>query len=262
MDGGGDDQLPHIDGTVDPVRDMETVDLELQVKDLESVEKRMEKLEKAAKAGEKDARKGLEVLGALRGHLESFQSARTAAINPGDRQYVDDLFLLTAKPVMYVCNVDEASAGSGNVYVERVRDALKGQQTEILVIAAGLESDIAELEEAEDRQAFLEDAGLMEPGVNRLVRSAYSMLNLISFFTAGPKEVRAWSVRRGSTAPQAAGAIHSDMERGFIRAEVIKYKDYIELGSEAACRDAGKLAVEGKQYVVEDGDIIYIRFNV
>lgn len=257
-----DDQLPHIDGTVDPVRDMETVDLELQVKDLESVEKRMEKLEKAAKAGEKDARKGLEVLGALRGHLESFQSARTAAINPGDRQYVDDLFLLTAKPVMYVCNVDEASAGSGNVYVERVRDALKGQQTEILVIAAGLESDIAELEEAEDRQAFLEDAGLMEPGVNRLVRSAYSMLNLISFFTAGPKEVRAWSVRRGSTAPQAAGAIHSDMERGFIRAEVIKYKDYIELGSEAACRDAGKLAVEGKQYVVEDGDIIYIRFNV
>ena len=257
-----DDQLPHIDGTVDPVRDMETVDLELQVKDLESVEKRMEKLEKAAKAGEKDARKGLEVLGALRGHLESFQSARTAAINPGDRQYVDDLFLLTAKPVMYVCNVDEASAGSGNVYVERVRDALKGQQTEILVIAAGLESDIAELEEAEDRQAFLEDAGLMEPGVNRLVRSAYSMLNLISFFTAGPKEVRAWSVRRGSTAPQAAGAIHSDMERGFIRAEVIKYKDYIELGSEASCRDAGKLAVEGKQYVVEDGDIIYIRFNV
>jgi GTP-binding protein YchF len=257
-----DDQLPHIDGTIDPVRDMETVDLELQVKDLESVEKRMEKLEKAAKAGEKDARKGLEVLGALKEHLESFQSVRTVVINPGDRHYVDNLFLLTAKPLMYVCNVDESSAGSGNAYVERVRDALKGQRTEILVIAAGLESDIAELEEADDRQAFLEDAGLTEPGVNRLVRSAYSMLNLISFFTAGPKEVRAWSIRRGSTAPQAAGAIHSDMERGFIRAEVIKYRDYIELGTEAACRDAGKLAVEGKQYVVEDGDIIYIRFNV
>ncbi len=257
-----DDQLPHVDGTVDPVRDMETVDLELQVKDLESVEKRMEKLEKAAKAGEKDARKGLEVLGALREHLESFQSVRTAVIDAGDRKYVDDLFLLTAKPVMFVCNVDEAAAISGNAYVERVREALAGQGAEILVIAAGLESEIAELEDPDDRRAFLEDAGLEEPGVNRLVRSAYSMLNLISFFTAGPKEVRAWTTRRGSTAPQAAGAIHTDLERGFIRAEVIKFQDYLDLGSESACRDAGKMAVEGKQYIVQDGDVIFVRFNV
>ncbi|MCK4853017.1 MAG: redox-regulated ATPase YchF, partial [Bacteroidales bacterium] len=176
-----DDQLPHVDGTVDPVRDMETIDLELQVKDLESVEKRMEKLEKAAKAGDKDAKKGLEVLGIYKDHLESFQSVRTARVGPSDKKYIDDLFLLTAKPVMYVCNVDEDSAVSGNAYVDRVRDALSGQDAEILVIAAGLESDIAELEDTGDRQAFLQDAGLMEPGVNRLVRSAYSLLNLISF---------------------------------------------------------------------------------
>jgi GTP-binding protein YchF len=257
-----DDQLPHIDGTVDPVRDMETVDLELQVKDLESVEKRMEKLEKAAKVGDKDAKKGLEVLGIVKEHLESFQSVRTAGIDTGDKKYIHDLALLTAKPVMFVCNVDEAAAISGNAYVDRVREALVGQENEILVIAAGLESDIAELEDADDRQAFLKDAGLTEPGVNRLVRSAYSMLNLISFFTAGPKEVRAWTTRRGSTAPQAAGTIHSDIERGFIRAEVIKYQDYLDLGSESACRDAGKLAVEGKQYIVVDGDVIYVRFNV
>jgi GTP-binding protein YchF len=246
-----DDQLPHIEGTVDPVRDMEILDLELQVKDLESVEKRMEKLEKAARAGEKDANKGLEVLGTVKEHLESFQSVRTAGIDPGDKKYFDDLFLLTAKPVMFVCNVDEASALSGNAYVDRVREVLVGQ-----------ENEIAELEDPDDRQAFLQDAGLAEPGVNRLVRSAYSMLNLISFFTAGPKEVRAWTTRRGSTAPQAAGTIHSDMERGFIRAEVIKFQDYLDLGSESACRDVGKLAVEGKQYIVIDGDVIYVRFNV
>jgi GTP-binding protein YchF len=256
------DQLPHIDGTVDPVRDMETIDLELQVKDLESVEKRMEKLEKAAKGGEKEARKGLEVLGSIKDHLESFQSIRTASVNPADKKFIDDLFLLTAKPVMYVCNVDEASAVTGNDHVERVRNALARQDAEILVIAAGLESEIAELEDEEDRKAFLQDAGLSEPGVDRLVRSAYNMLNLISFFTTGPKEVRAWTIQRGSTAPQAAGTVHSDMERGFIRAEVIKFQDYIDLGSESACRDAGKLAVEGKQYIVEDGDVIFIRFNV
>jgi ribosome-binding ATPase YchF (GTP1/OBG family) len=232
-----DDQLPHIEGTVDPVRDMEILDLELQVKDLESVEKRMEKLEKAARAGEKDAKKGLEILGAVKEHLESFQSVRTADIDSGDKKYFYDLFLLTAKPVMFVCNVDEASALSGNAYVDRVREALVGQENEILVIAAGLESDIAELEDPD-------------------------MLNLISFFTAGPKEVRAWTTRRGSTAPQAAGTIHSDMERGFIRAEVIKFQDYLDLGSESACRDVGKLAVEGKQYIVIDGDVIYVRFNV
>ncbi len=257
-----DDRLPHIDGTVDPVRDMETIDLELQVKDLESVEKKMEKFEKLAKGGEKDAKQGLEVLQALKEHLESLESIRTAPVEDKDRKYLDDLFLLTAKPVLYVCNVDEASAATGNHYVEKVREALAGRDAVVLVIAAGLEADIAELEDPADREAFLNDAGLQEPGVNRLVRAAYSMLNLISFFTTSSKEVRAWTIRRNSTAPQAAGVVHSDMERGFIRAEVIKHKDYTELGSESACRDAGKLAVEGRNYVVQDGDVIFIRFNV
>jgi len=257
-----DDNLPHIDGTVDPVRDMETIDLELQVKDLESVEKKMEKLTKLAKIGDKDAKRGLEVLQVYRVHLESFQSVRTAAVEEKDKKYIEDLFLLSAKPVIYVCNVDEASALSGNPYVERVREALKEEEAEVLVIAAGLESDIAELEDAADRKEFLKDAGLVEPGVNRLVRSAYNMLNLISFFTAGPKEVCVWIIYCGYTAPQAAGAIHSDLERGFIRAEVIKHKDYLEHKTESACRDAGKLAVEGKNYIVEDGDVIFVRFNV
>ncbi len=257
-----DDELTHIEGTVDPVRDMETVDLELQVKDLESVEKKIEKLSKIAKAGDKDAGRGVEALQVFKEHLESMQPVRTAEVEEAERKYIEDLFLLTAKPVMYVCNVDEASAVSGNNYVKQVREALADSDPEILVIAAGLESEIAELEDEEDRQVFLQDAKLTEPGVNRLVRSAYSMLNLISFFTGGPKEVRAWTIRRGMQALQAAGTIHSDMERGFIRAEVIKYGDFIALGSENACRDAGKLAVEGKQYIVEDGDVIFVRFNV
>jgi GTP-binding protein YchF len=256
------DDLPHVDGTVDPVRDLETIDLELQVKDLESVEKKIEKLTKLAKIGDKDAKKGLEILEIYREHLESFQSIRTARVSDDDKRYIEDLFLLTAKPVMYVCNVEEDSAVNGNSYVKAVKKVLEGQDAEVVVIAAGLESDIAELEDASDRDDFLKDAGLEEPGVNRLVRTAYSMLNLISFFTAGPKEVRAWTVRKGSSAPQAAGAIHSDLERGFIRAEVIKHQDYIELGSEAACRDAGKLGVEGKNYIVQDGDVVFVRFNV
>jgi GTP-binding protein YchF len=257
-----DDRLPHIDGTVDPVRDMETVDLELQVKDLESVEKKIEKMAKLAKMGEKDAKRGLEVLQVYREHLESFQPVRTAPVEENARKYIDDLFLLTAKPVIYVCNVDDASAVTGNPFVERVRQALGGKEAEILVIAAELESEIAELEDAADREAFLKDAGLGEPGVNRLVRAAYGMLNLISFFTAGPKEVRAWTIRKDSTAPQAAGTIHSDLERGFIRAEVIRHSDYIRLGSESACRDAGRLAIEGKNYIVQDGDVLFIRFNL
>ena len=257
-----DDSLSHIEGTVDPVRDMETIDLELQVKDLESVERKMEKERKLAKIGDKDAKKELEVLSVIKEHLESFQSVRTAPVEESDLRHIEDLFLLTAKPVIYVCNVDEDSAVSGNAYVKKVKESLKDQDVEILVIAAGLESDIAELDDVSDREDFLKDAGLDEPGVNRLVQSAYSMLNLLSFFTAGPKEVRAWTIRKDSTALQAAGAIHSDMERGFIRAEVIKCQDYFDLGSEAACRDAGKLAVEGKQYFVKDGDVIFIRFNV
>ena len=250
------------DPTPDQTNALETIDLELQVKDLESVEKKIEKLTKLAKIGDKDAKKGLEVLEIYREHLESFQSIRTARVSDDDKRYIEDLFLLTAKPVMYVCNVEEDSAIDGNNYVKAVKKALEGQDAEVMVIAAGLESDIAELEDAADRYAFLKDAGLEEPGVNRLVRTAYSMLNLISFFTAGPKEVRAWTVRKGSSAPQAAGVIHSDLERGFIRAEVIKHQDYIELGSEAACRDVGKLAVEGKNYIVQDGDVVFVRFNV
>jgi len=257
-----DDSLPHIDGSIDPVRDMETVDLELQVKDLESIEKKIEKLEKIAKAGDKQAKADVVVLRQYKDHLESFQPVRTAPVDERAKAVILDLALLTAKPVMYICNVDEASVQSGNVYVEKVKQVLQEEDPEILIIAAGMEAEIAELEDPDDRKAFLEDAGLDEPGVNRLIRSAYSMLNLISFFTIGPKEVRAWTILRGMTAPQAAGAIHSDLERGFIRAEVIKYNDFIDLGSEHACKTAGKLAVEGKNYIVSDGDLIYVRFNV
>ena len=257
-----DDNLPHIDGSVDPVRDKETVDFELQVKDLESVEKKIQKLEKTAKIGDKDSKHGVEVLKVYKEHLESFGSARSAPVEDRDKKYIDDLFLLTNKPVLYVCNVDESSAVTGNAYVDALKEAVKGENTEVLVIATELESEIAELEDEADRMAFLEDVGLSEPGVNKLVTSAYSILNLQSFFTEGPKEVRAWTIKKGMTAPQAAGVIHSDLERGFIRAEVIKYNDFITLGSEHACKEAGKLHVEGKHYVVGDGDLLHIRFNV
>jgi GTP-binding protein YchF len=257
-----DEQLPHIDGSVDPVRDIETINLELQVKDLESVEKKMERLAKVAKTGDKDAKRGLEVLALYIAHFEDFQNARTLELSEADQKYVEDLFLLTNKPVMYVCNVEDEAAIGGNAYVEQVKAYLSDQETEILILAARLESEIAELEEEEDRVEFLADAGLEEPGVSKLVRSAYSMLNLISFFTVGPKEIRAWTIRRGAVAPEAAGAIHSDLQRGFIRAEVMKYEDFITLGSEQACKDKGKLSVEGKNYVVEEADILHIRFNV
>jgi GTP-binding protein YchF len=257
-----DEQLPHIDGSVDPVRDIETLNLELQVKDLESVEKKLERLTKVAKSGDKDAKRGLEVLQQYRDHFENFQNARTLDIPDTDRKHVEDLFLLTSKPVMYVCNVEDDAAVKGNAYVEKVRAYLAEENPEILVLAARLESEIAELEDEADRKEFLADAGLEEPGMNKLVRSAYSMLNLISFFTVGPKEIRAWTIRRGALAPEAAGAIHSDLQRGFIRAEVMKYGDFTTLGSEQACKDHGKLAVEGKNYVVDDGDILHIRFNV
>ncbi|MCK4879585.1 MAG: redox-regulated ATPase YchF [Bacteroidales bacterium] len=257
-----DEQLPHIDGSVNPVRDIETINLELQVKDLESVEKKMERLAKIAKSGDKDARKGIEVLEQYRAHLENFQNARTLEVSESDRKHVEDLFLLTSKPVMFVCNVEDEAAVSGNSYVEQVKEYLAGEEAEILVLAARLESEIAELEDEADRKEFLADAGLEEPGVNKLVRSAYSMLNLVSFFTVGPKEIRAWTIRKGALAPVAAGAIHSDLQRGFIRAEVMKYADFISLGSEQACKDKGKLSVEGKNYVVNEADILHIRFNV
>ncbi len=257
-----DDDLVHIEGSVHPVRDKETVDLELQIKDLESVEKKIARLERAAKTGDKEARRGVEVLNIYKNHLENFMSARSAPVNENDRRFTDDLFLLTNKPVLYVCNVDEASALNGNAYVEAVKEAVKDEDTQVLVIAAGLEAEISELEDESDRLAFLSDIGLSEPGVNKLVRSAYSLLNLQSFFTVGPKEVRAWTIKKGMTAPQAAGVIHSDLERGFIRAEVMKYDDFVRLGSEHACKEAGKLTIEGKNYVIGDGNILHIRFNV
>ncbi|HUX56991.1 MAG TPA: redox-regulated ATPase YchF [Bacteroidales bacterium] len=256
------DALPHIDGSVDPVRDLETIDLELQVKDLESVEKKIDRLERAVRSGDKDAKHGVEVLNLYREHFENFNNARTLMVKDDDKKHVDDLFLLTMKPVMYVCNVDEKSAVRGNNYVERVKEYLKDNSAEILVIAGAIEAEIAELEDTEDRLAFLNDAGLEEPGVDKLVRAAYKMLNLQTFFTVGPKEIRAWTIKTGMSAPQASGVIHSDLERGFIRAEVMKYRDFITLGSEHACKEAGKFYIEGKNYVVEDGDILHIRFNI
>lgn len=256
------DALPHIDGSVDPVRDMETIDFELQVKDMESVEKKLQRLERLVKAGDKDAKHGIGILTKYRDHIGNFNNARTLNIKDEEKKHVDDLFLLTMKPVMYVCNVDEKSAVSGNKYVEKVKEALNGKNAEILVIAGAVEAEIAELESVEDRLAFLKDAGLDEPGVDKMVRAAYKMLNLQTFFTVGPMEIRAWTIKKGMNAPQASGVIHSDLERGFIRAEVMKYHDFITLGSEHACKEAGKFYIEGKNYVIEDGDILHIRFNV
>jgi len=257
-----DPNLVHIDETIDPVRDKETVDFELQVKDMESVEKRIQKWEKLLKTGDKKARPALDSLSRIKAHLDDLQNLRTLDLTDIDKEYIADLFLLTVKPVIYVCNVDEASAVQGNHYVEEVKEAVSGENAEVLVIAGQMEAEIAELENEEDRVTFLEDIGLEEPGVNKLVRSAYHLLNLQTFFTAGPKEIKAWTIKRGMSAPEAAGVIHSDLQRGFIRAEVMKYDDFIELKSEAACRDAGKLAIEGKNYIVKDGDILHIRFNV
>ncbi len=256
-----DPNLPHIDGSINPVRDIETVDLELQIQDLEQIERKIQKVEKAARVGDKDARFQLEVLNRYKAHLEDFQNIRTYNANENEQRVVADMMLLTAKPTIYICNVDEKSVLSGNIYSNAVQDFLKDSQAEILVIAGKLESEITELD-SEDRALFLEDVGLTEPGVNKLLRAAYKTLNLISFFTVGGKENRAWTITHGMTAPQAAGAIHSDLERGFIRAEVIKYNDLIELGSEQKCKESGKLSVEGKNYVINDGDILHIRFNV
>lgn len=257
-----DDNLPHVEGSINPVRDMEIVDLELQIKDLEMIERKIQRQEKIAKSGDKDAKRAIEVLNKYKDHFENFQNARTIDIPEDDKRYVNDIFLLTDTPVMYVCNVDEASAVSGNKYVDQLKEALKDVDAEIIVIAGALEADISELEEEEEQLEFLEDAGLSEPGVNRMIRSAYSLLNLQSFFTAGPKECRAWTIKKGMNAQQAAGAIHSDLERGFIRAEVMKFTDYDRLGSEQAVKDEGKMRVEGKSYIVEEGDMMFIRFNV
>ncbi len=256
------DSVPHIDVTVNPLRDKETVDFELQIRDLESVEKKLVKVERAAKSGDKEAKGMAVVLERCKAHLESFRPIREMELSKEEYKAIDDLFLLTAKPVMYVCNVDDKSAVNGNAYVDMVREVIAKENTEMLIIAGALESEIAELEDENDRVAFLSDCGLTEPGVHKLVRVAYSFLKLQTFFTVGPMEIRAWTIHQGMTAPQAAGVIHSDLERGFIRAEVMKYDDFISLGSEARCKEAGKFYVEGKNYIVGDGDILHIRFNV
>ena len=258
-----DENVIHVDGSVDPIRDKEIIDTELQLKDLETVNKKIQKVEKMAKTGgDKDAKKAFEVCTVVKTHLESGQSVRTAPISEEDREFIADLFLLTEKPVLYVCNVDEKSVVNGNEYVNRVIEAVKSENAEVLVISAQIEAEIASLDSYEERQMFLEDLGLNESGVTKLIRAAYKLLNLATYFTAGVQEVRAWTITRGFTAPQAAGVIHTDFEKGFIRAEVIKYDDYTTLGTEAACKEAGKLSVEGKTYVVEDGDIMHFRFNV
>ena len=259
-----DDNITHVDGSVDPVRDKEIIDYELLLKDLETIESRISRVQKQAQTGgDKQAKVQYEVLCRYKEALEQGKAARTVQFESKEElKAAHDLFLLTNKPVLYVCNVDDTSAATGNRYVDAVREAVKEEGAEILVVAARVESEIAELDSYEDKQMFLAEIGLEESGVNRLIKAAYKLLNLETFLTAGPQEVRAWTFRRGSKAPQCAGVIHSDFEKGFIRAEVIKYDDYVALGSEAAVKEAGKMYVEGKDYVVQDGDIMHFRFNV
>jgi len=258
-----DPNIVHVDGSVDPIRDKETIDIELQLKDLESVEKRLEKVSRAAKTGNKEAQKEKEILDQLKSCLESGNSIRTLVFDNKDQQFfVSSLQLITDKPVLYVCNVDESAAATGNAMVERVKEAVASENAEVIVLAVGTEADITELESYEERQMFLEDMGLSEPGSAKLIRSAYKLLNLETYFTAGVKEVRAWTIKVGSTAPVAAGVIHTDFEKGFIRAEVIAFEDYKYYGSEPKVKEAGKVRVEGKEYIVKDGDVMHFRFNV
>jgi len=259
-----DPNIVHVDGEVNPVRDKEIIDTELQIKDLETVDNRVSKVQKQAQAGgDKNAKRLLDILLKFKEALVQGKSARTVKFdNAEDAKMAKELFLLTNKPVLYVCNVDEASAKAGNRYVEQVKEAIKDEEAEMIVVAAKIESEIAELESYEEREMFLNEMGLQESGVSRLIRSAYALLDLETYFTAGVQEVRAWTYTKGTKAPQAAGVIHTDFEKGFIRAEVIRYDDYIKYGSESACRDAGKIGVEGKEYIVRDGDIMHFRFNV
>lgn len=259
-----DENVVHVDGSVNPVRDKEIIDAELQLKDLETIEKQLNKVQKQAQTGgDKQAKRLYDILVQYKAALEQGKSARTVKIdNKDDLKLAADLYLLTDKPVLYVCNVDENSAVNGNAYVDQVRESIKEEGADVLVVAAKIESEISELETYEERQLFIEEIGLKESGVVRLIKSAYHLLDLQTYFTTGADESRAWTFTRGSKAPQCAGIIHTDFEKGFIRAEVIKYNDYVRLGSDAACREAGKMSVEGKEYVVQDGDILHFRFNV
>jgi ribosome-binding ATPase len=257
-----DGNVVHVDGSVDPVRDKEVIDMELQLKDLETVEKKMGGVERKAKTGDKDASKIFSVYELLKNHLESGNSARSLELEKEQLIIANELQLLTIKPVLYLCNVDEGSVVNGNKYVEMVKSAVSKETAQVLILGAGIEADISELDTFEERKEFLNDIGLDEPGVSKLIRYAYSLLNLQTYFTAGVKEVRAWTINKGMTAPQAAGVIHTDFEKGFIRAEVIGYKDYVKYGSENAVKEAGKLQVQGKEYLPADGDVMHFRFNV
>ena len=257
-----DGNIVHVDGSVNPIRDKEIIDIELQLKDLETIEKKIQSLARVIKSGDKDAVKENELALKIKDGLEQSISVRGLGFDASDMEVIKGFNLITSKPVMYVCNVDEASVLTGNAYVDQVRATVANENAEVLIIGAKIEADITELETYDERKMFLDELGLDEPGVNRLIRSAYALLNLQTYFTAGVKEVRAWTIYKGSTAPQAAGVIHSDFEKGFIRAEVMKYDDYVNYGSESAVKEAGKFKVEGKEYVVSDGDIMHFRFNV
>lgn len=257
-----DDNVVHVDGNVDPVRDKEIIDTELLLKDIDTAAKRVERLRKNAKSADKDAQKALEAGLHILSGLEEGIPARALDLTDDQQALLDEMMLLTAKPVLYVCNVDENSVVSGNEYTERFREAVAGENANIILISAEIESEIIQLDDPEERLIFLEEMGLTEPGVNRLIRASYELLNLITYFTCGVKEVRAWTVLDGAKAPEAAGVIHSDFEAGFIRAEVISYADFVTYGSEAAVKEAGKMRVEGKEYVVKDGDVMHFRFNV
>ena len=257
------DNIIHVDGNVNPIRDKETIDIELQLKDLDTIEKRLEKVKRAAKTGNKEAQTEEALLNRIRETLLQAKSARTVEPKNNDEvELMENFQLITSKPVLYVCNVDEDSAATGNKYVEQIRELVRDENAEVIVLAVGTEADITELETYEERKMFLEDLGLTEPGASVLIRAAYKLLKLQTYFTAGVKEVRAWTIPVGATAPQAAGVIHTDFEKGFIRAEVIAYEDYVSYGSEAKVKEAGKLRVEGKEYIVKDGDVMHFRFNV
>ncbi len=258
-----DPNVVHVDGEVNPVRDKEIIDIELQLKDHESIEARLSKVQRAAKSGDNAAKRDFDFMSRIKDALEQGKSARTIVpASEEEENLFKDLQLLTGKPVLYVCNVDENSVVKGNAHVDRVREAVKDENAEIIVLGAAIEADISELETFEERQIFLQDLGLDEPGVGKLIRAAYKLLNLQTYFTAGVKEVRAWTIHKGDTAPQAAGVIHTDFEKGFIRAEVIRFDDYMQYKTEAAAKEAGKLGVEGKEYIVKDGDVMHFRFNV
>jgi hypothetical protein len=257
-----DENIIHVAGSIDPVFDREVIDTELQLKDLESIEKKIQKSEKIAKSGDAKAKKELETLLIFKSALTEGKNARSVAIEREDLEAVRDLHLLTIKPVLYVANVDEAGLANGNKFVDQLRAAVKEEHAEVIILCAAIEAQIAEFDDLEEKEMFLNEYGLKESGVNKLISAAYALLHLITYFTAGPQEVRAWTIKKGYKAPQAAGVIHTDFERGFIKAEVIKLHDYQQFKTEAGCRENGKISIEGKEYVVKDGDIMHFRFNV